>query len=150
LVVGSNVDSISFTPDGKFLASLSLWVSKPSIIRFWSVTSGNCIETIKTVCTGGRCSNIEYTPDNRMLLITAPSVICLQAMDTNTLEELQEEHAYLIKKMNIEELQQVLTERNIIFDSESTNVGDLVHHLVIHLDRKQRKQIIMRKKMDSF
>jgi hypothetical protein len=87
---------------------------------------------------------IEFSPDSRMLLTNSEfDEIRLLAMDTETLEELQKEH-YDLTKMPTEHLHHGLTEHDIDFDSEDTNVVALVDRLVTVLNRSQRKDIILR------
>jgi WD40 repeat protein len=134
-----SVYSISFTPDGNFLAS----GGNDHTIKLWCVASGNCIESFKT---GSVVLAVEFSPDSRMLLTEGGANIRLHIMDTSMLDELQKELDDLMK-MNTEQLQLALTENDITFYSESTNVA-LVNYLVKDLSRSRRKNIILKWKMD--
>jgi WD40 repeat protein len=152
-LVGHNDDvySISFSPDGNFLASADSHFT----FELWSLADGNCIEAIKTSKHVYEVK-AEFSPDSRMLLTNevgslltneGGSEIRLRSMDTYRLHELQEERADLMK-LNTQDLQEELTNYNILFDLESTK-DTLVNHLVRDLDKIQRKEILMRKKTDS-
>jgi WD40 repeat protein len=134
------VNSISFTPDGNFLAS----GSNDATFRLWNIASGNCIESFKA---GDMVYAVESSPDSQMLMTKVGANIRLQSMDTYMLEGLKKEHDDLMK-LNTEQLHEALTENDITFNSESTNVA-LVNHLVKDLSRSRRKNIILRWKTDS-
>jgi WD40 repeat protein len=145
------VNSISFTPDGNFLAS----GGHDGTVRLWSIASGKCIESLNK--TGFRVNTVEFSRDSQMLLEfsrDSPMLVTdhvpdiyLRAMDTATLEELKGEQDDLMK-LSTEQLQQALTENDIIFYTASTKSG-LVDQLVRDLDQNQRKEILTRKKTDS-
>jgi WD40 repeat protein len=131
-----DVNSISFTPDGSFLASGG---HGDHTIRLWSAASGNCIECIETM---GSVFNVEYSPDSRMLLTREGNEIHLRVMDTDMLEELQQECGDLMK-LSTDQLQQALYENDIEVHSDSATKVALVDHLMQYLDRNKRKEIIM-------
>jgi WD40 repeat protein len=133
--------SISISPDGKFLASAYNF----NTIRVWSLTDGNCIESIET----SSIFKVQFSPDSRMLLANEGSRIRLRSMDKYMLHELQEERADLMK-LNIQELQEELTNHDIYFHSTEPITKALpVDLLVDHVDQNQRKEILMRKNIDS-
>jgi WD40 repeat protein len=55
------VASLSFSPDGKFLAS----GSEDDDIRVWCMASGNCVETVNV---GSVLRSVEFSKDGKMLL----------------------------------------------------------------------------------
>jgi hypothetical protein len=63
-------------------------------------------------------------------------------MDTDMLEELQEERGDLMK-LSTDQLHQALTENDMEFEPVSSSKADLTDLLVNKLDRKQRKEIYM-------
>jgi dipeptidyl aminopeptidase/acylaminoacyl peptidase len=136
------LDSISFTPDGNFLASGSsvyLWSGYIHItIRVWSISSGNCIQCLNTD------RDVKKYQFGRMW---RSKEFGRQLRVTGTLfEELQKEYDDLMK-LTTEQLQKALTENETEYDSDSTKVA-LVNHLVTDFDRKQRKDIFQKSRLD--
>jgi Tol biopolymer transport system component len=128
--------SLSFTPDGNFLASGGYDYT----IRLWSIASGDCIETINTSVQNA--NKVQFSPDGGKLLTNEGSNIRLRAMDADALEKLKKEREDLMK-LNAEQLHQALAENGIEFDSVSPK-GALVDLLVDDLDQNERKEILMR------
>jgi WD40 repeat protein len=130
-----DVISISFSPDGNFLAS----GGNDQTIRLWTVASGDCIESLNQ--TGGAISTVDFSRHGRMLLTEEGGDVRLRRMDTETLEELNEERDNLMK-LSRDQLQQALTENNITFEPVSSSKTDLTDLLVNELDREERIDIV--------
>jgi WD40 repeat protein len=62
------IDSIDFSPNGKFLASGS--TDRDSTIRLWSVANGDCLKTFQSNNHWARSAHVQFSPDGRMLLVT--------------------------------------------------------------------------------
>jgi WD40 repeat protein len=132
----THVFSLSFTPDGNFLASGGYDLT--GTIRLWSVASGSCIKCIQT---SRGVSTVEFSRDSRMLLTCEGGEIHLRVMDTDMLEELQQERGDLMK-LSSDQLEQALTENDMEFDSDSTKVT-LVDHWMQYFDRNEREEMLV-------
>jgi hypothetical protein len=131
------VSSISFSPDGKYLAS----GCTNGVIGIWNVSNGECLRKKKLAGSG----TAEFSPSGRMLLTSVEGKVRLRSMDD--LEFLEMDCKKLMR-LNVGQLHIALREEVIPFTTQMGK-ADLVDLLVTDLERSQIKQIFMRYRLGA-